>query len=152
MGVRIVGAALAAGLLAGCADDSGGGADDPPASPDASVSTPAPVRATSRLTVTLDLDGKAGATRTWTLECDPPGGDHPDSAGACAQLTAAEAPFAPLPKDVMCTEIYGGPATATINGVWRGTPVAAAYARQNGCHIARWDAVAEVVGAGTAAP
>ncbi|HZG93870.1 MAG TPA: SSI family serine proteinase inhibitor [Mycobacteriales bacterium] len=134
MTAAIAVAALAAGLLAGCADDSAAVRTDPtPAAPQ------------SRLTVTVDPDGKATATKTWTLQCEPPGGDHPDPAGACAQLAAAERPFAPLPKDVMCTEIYGGPATATISGVWRGAAVAASYARQNGCGISRWDAIAKVL-------
>jgi len=37
--------------------------------------------------------------------------------------------------------IYGGPQTATIVGVLDGTRIDAAFSRQNGCEIARWDAL-----------
>jgi hypothetical protein len=100
--------------------------------------------------VTLDADGKGTATKTWTVICDPPRGDHPDPTGACSQLAAAEQPFTPLPTDIMCTEIYGGPATAKITGMWDGQPVSATYSRHNGCEIARWDALSKVLpGAGS---
>ena len=39
----------------------------------------------------------------------------------------------------MCTEIYGGPQTATVTGTFRGEPVSAEFSRTNGCEIARWD-------------
>ena len=48
-------------------------------------------------------------------------------------------PFAPVPSDAMCTEIYGGPQTATVTGTLRGEPVNARFSRTDGCQIARWD-------------
>lgn len=104
----------------------------------------------SNLTVTLD-DG-AGQVWTWTLTCDPPGGNHPDPGAACAALAAARAPFAPVPKDMLCTQVYGGPETATITGTWRGAPVDASYSRIDGCEIARWQAIAAVLAASGASP
>lgn len=98
---------------------------------------------TGMLTITVQ-DGAGGAPRTWTLTCDPPGGDHPDPAGACAAIGAARRPFAPVPADMACTQVYGGPETATITGTWRGEPVDAAYRRTDGCEIARWTALAPV--------
>jgi hypothetical protein len=98
-----------------------------------------------QLVITVD-DGAGGAPRTWTLTCDPPGGDHPDPAAACAALAAARAPFAPVPPDMACTQIYGGPETARIEGTWRGEPVTADYRRTDGCEIARWRALAPVFG------
>lgn len=95
------------------------------------------------LTITV-RDGTGGAPRVWTLTCDPPGGDHPDPAGACAAIEAARRPFAPVPADLACTQIYGGPETATITGTWRDEPVDAAYRRTDGCEIARWNALAPV--------
>ena len=53
--------------------------------------------------------------------------------------------FAPLPTDVMCTEIYGGPQTARITGRWHGRPVSVSLSRTDGCRIAQWDAYSSVV-------
>lgn len=79
----------------------------------------------------------------WTLTCDPAGGTHPDAAPACDALAELDpGTFAPVPADQVCTEIYGGPETATVRGTWLGRPVDASFSRQNGCEIARWDAVA----------
>ncbi len=86
----------------------------------------------------------AGAGATWTLTCDPaagPAGDHPDPAAACAALPGAATALDPLPRDVACTEIYGGPQTATVTGTLAGSPVTAELSRTNGCEIARWDAL-----------
>lgn len=99
----------------------------------------------SSLTVTLAADAKGTGLQTWTLTCEAPGGDHPDAAAACRTLQAIEQPFAPLPRDAICTEIYGGSAVATIKGSWRGTPVDARYTRENGCHISRYDALGPVL-------
>lgn len=101
----------------------------------------------SRLTVTV-VDDVGATPRTWTLTCDPPGGDHPRAAAACAAVDAAPAPFAPTPADVACTQVYGGPQTATVTGTWRGAAVNASYKRTDGCEIARWNALAAVFGTG----
>lgn len=93
--------------------------------------------------------GPGGDLATWTLSCDPPGGTHPDPAAACAAIDAAIAPFAPVPPDMMCTQQYGGPETATITGTWRGHPVDASYTGTDGCEIARWGKLAVVFGAGS---
>lgn len=77
---------------------------------------------------------------TWTLTCDPVGGSHPDPAAACAALTAhAAAALPPVAKDTMCTQVYGGPETASITGTWQGQPVRSIFSRTNGCEIARWN-------------
>lgn len=85
-------------------------------------------------------------TTEWTLTCDPDGGDHPRPEDACRGLAAATPDaFAPVPADMMCTQQYGGPQTATIEGTWRGESVDATYDRTDGCEIARWDALATVL-------
>lgn len=81
----------------------------------------------------------------WTLTCDPAGGDHPAPEQACADLAEAEEPFAPIPDDVVCTEVYGGPQTATVRGTYRGEPVDLELARTNGCEIAQWDSLGAVL-------
>jgi hypothetical protein len=96
--------------------------------------------AATELTITLD-DG-AGGKRTVQLRCDPAGGDHTDPQTACDVLERAGKRALPaVPKDQICTQIYGGPQTARITGTWRGTPVDATLSRTNGCEIARWDAL-----------
>ena len=99
------------------------------------------------LTITVDATG-SGATQTWTLTCDPPGGTHVDPAWAWAALEAAGgvAAFDPVPRDAMCTEIYGGPATAQVTGTVDGQPVNADFSRTNGCEISRWDALGAMLG------
>lgn len=127
-------------VVVGCAgSDSGGVEGTGTTMPD----TESPTGGT-RLVVTMQ-DGAGGPPLTRTLTCDPPGGDHPDPQGACRALAAARAPFAPVPAGLLCTQIYGGPETATIEGTWRGEPVRAAYRRTDGCEIARWAAVAAVL-------
>jgi hypothetical protein len=99
------------------------------------------------LTVTLDETG-SGTTTTWHLTCGPDGGDHPDPAGACAALAAAggAAAFTPPRADVACTEQYGGPQTAHVEGTVAGARVNADFSRTNGCGISRWDPLAPLLG------
>jgi hypothetical protein len=96
------------------------------------------------LTVTV-VDGPRLPPRVRTLTCDPPGGTHPDPVAACRALERARHPFDPVPAGMLCTQVYGGPETATITGTWRGAPVDAAYRRTDGCEIARWQALAAVL-------
>jgi Subtilisin inhibitor-like len=106
--------------------------------------------AQTALTITVDL-GNGSAAQEWALTCDPPGGTHPQPEAACAALGAVDPTvFGPVGPGQACTQIYGGPETATIRGTWNGQPVDASFARNDGCEIARWDAVGEILGAGTA--
>ncbi len=130
--VRAAGLLAGGLLLAACGTAGSGGS---PGSPSAGL---------TRLTVTARESPTAPA-QTWTLTCDPAGGNHPDPVAACAALAAAADPFAPTPPDQACTMIDGGPQTATIVGTYRGVSVTASYSRSNGCEIARWDAVAPVL-------
>jgi hypothetical protein len=99
--------------------------------------------------LTISVAAARGATpRHWTLTCGPrgDGGTHPQPAVACVTLASARAPFAPVPRGVMCSMIYGGPQTASITGIWDGKPVAATYSRDNGCQTARWNKISKVLG------
>ncbi|WP_323132488.1 SSI family serine proteinase inhibitor, partial [Kineococcus indalonis] len=84
--------------------------------------TPTPAPAPGEQSLTVSVDDGSGGVRTWTLTCAPdgtPGGDHPDAAAACAALAAATVdPFAPVPRDRTCTQVYGGPQRATVSGTW----------------------------------
>lgn len=91
------------------------------------------------LTITVVADEGADP-KTYELECDPTGGDHPQPAEACKALDAAGAKvFEPVDKDQACTDIYGGPQTATVTGTYEGDDVDAEFNRTNGCEIDRWE-------------
>jgi hypothetical protein len=103
----------------------------PPAKPD-------------RLVVTVRHSGAATDGR-FSLDCHPARGVHPAPAAACDALArrdrAGGDPFAPVPDGVVCTMIYGGPATAHVAGLWHGRPVDARFDRTDGCEMSRWDAL-----------
>ena len=97
-------------------------------------------RAAGELEITFWPNGRGrGSTQTWTLRCDPAGGTHPNPEDACARLAAIENPFAPPPGDEICTEQYGGPEEALVEGTYRGRGVSYGLSRTNGCQIARYD-------------
>ena len=90
------------------------------------------------LTVTLDRDGPEGPQKPETAEvsCEAESEDT-----ACAAATRLEAgAFDPTPPDVACTELYGGPDVATIEGTIAEVEVNAELTRSNGCEIERFDA------------
>jgi hypothetical protein len=79
---------------------------------------------------------------TWTLRCGPTAGTLPRPERACARLLAGGAKlFAPLPKNDVCTEIYGGPQKALVVGSVKGKSVHATFTRANGCEIERWQRI-----------
>jgi hypothetical protein len=80
--------------------------------------------------------------RSWTLLCNPAGGSLQRPARACTRLVVGGVKlFAPLPKNAVCTEIYGGPQQARVVGTVKGKPVRATFSRTNGCEIARWQRI-----------
>jgi Subtilisin inhibitor-like len=83
--------------------------------------------------------GRDAEPREWKLYCERSGGTLPNPERACQQLFALTEPFAPTPDGTVCTEIYGGPAIAEVEGLFRGETVNATFSRTDGCEIARWD-------------
>jgi hypothetical protein len=97
------------------------------------------------LTVRLWPNGESGDSSTWTLRCEPAGGDHPDPDAACAALTAVDDPFGPLPPPKRCGEIPGGDEdVALIEGNYRGRKVRSRFSRETACVSPRWDRIAQV--------
>ena len=125
--------------LAGCAGSAGGGSD-------AGSSTSASASAAeNELTIVLDR-GDGTEPERYTLTCgETPDGDHPDAAAACAHLEGLDDPFAPLPTDMVCTEQYGGPETATITGRWNAADVDIELSRTDGCRISQWESLGPVL-------
>ncbi|MFD4228534.1 SSI family serine proteinase inhibitor [Streptomyces sp. NPDC058545] len=110
--------------------------------------------ARTRLTVTVSDSGDREADGVYELRCLPAGGTHPLAQQACdrlaelAQPTDREAgpdPFRPVPADAMCTQQFGGSATARVTGIWQGKHVDASFDRTNGCEIARWNTLRPVL-------
>ena len=99
--------------------------------------------ATTQLRVTYWADSAAPTNSvTWTLRCSPARGSLPRPARACVRLAAGGAKlFAPLPKNIVCTEIYGGPQRARVVGTVNGRRIRATFTRRNGCEIDRWQRI-----------
>ena len=115
--MRLLALAVAAVLLAACGED-----EERPAAPASGTS----------LQVVVHPEGPDGPKRERTVTDAPPG------------LTAGD--LAPTDPKTACTQIYGGPATATVSGTLRGEPVEAEFSRANGCEIARWDRARALLG------
>jgi hypothetical protein len=110
-------------LAAGC-----GGDDD-----DDSAGSP---RLQADLTVTVRPDGPDGPVERRRIRCERLGAGNRVCRGR-AGLRAEQ--LEPVPPNVACTQIYGGPATARVRGELRGTGVDATFDRTDGCQIERWD-------------
>jgi hypothetical protein len=103
------------------------------------------------LKVSFFPEGRSEGARTlWTLRCEPTGGTLPRRAAACQKLATMKNPFAPLPKDLQCTDIYGGPEQALITGSHNGRRVWVVLGQRNGCEIARWKKLAFLTAGGAA--
>jgi hypothetical protein len=90
-------------------------------------------------TLVVEIHRGGGPTETYTLTCGTTvTGNHPDGAAACAHLATLKNPFAPIPGDLMCTQIYGGPQTAHVTGRWKGKTVDLKLSRTDGCRVAQW--------------
>lgn len=96
------------------------------------------------LTITYFEDAREPATRVAaTLRCNPVGGTHPRRSLACRGLARVGLRgLRPLPRGVACTEIYGGPQAAVVQGVVDGQRVWVRLKRDNGCEISRWNRLA----------
>lgn len=98
--------------------------------------------ATTSLNITVWPNGQGEpGRRTYTLRCAPLGGTLANRAAACSRLARMARPFAPTPRNVACTDIYGGPQEALVTGRLRGYSVRAGFSRTNGCEISRWNRV-----------
>ncbi len=54
-------------------------------------------------------------------------------------------PFALIPRDAICIELYGGPEVALITGTIRGRALWTQLAKRNGCEIARFQRLSFLV-------
>jgi Subtilisin inhibitor-like len=95
------------------------------------------------LRITVWPGGRAeGGARSYTLRCDPASGSLPRAATACSKLGTLPRPLAPVSRDAVCTEQYGGPQQALVTGRLRADSVWATFSATNGCQIARAKTIA----------
>lgn len=106
--------------------------------------SPAAAALRTSLTIAYFEDAREPATRVVaTLRCNPVGGTHPRRALACRGLARVGwRGLQPVPRTVTCTEIYGGPQAAIVQGLVDGQRVWVRLKRDNGCEISRWNRLA----------
>ncbi|WP_333775563.1 subtilase-type protease inhibitor [Streptomyces sp. IBSBF 3136] len=101
---------------------------------------PASLYAPSALVLTMSYPGGSTdtAARAVTLSCMPgAGGTHPDPAGACADLRAADGRIDSLLSTApgqACTRLWS-PVTVTVDGVWQGTRTSWKHTFANSCEM-----------------
>lgn len=111
---------------------------------------------TAMLTISIKQTPESQAT-TYLLECtrDGVGGATtvPNAEAACQTVKRLGAAFFTAKPDPnqMCTQQYGGPQTATIEGTVDGQQVSASFSATDGCEIARWNALESILGPAGAA-
>lgn len=115
-------------VLAACGDDGPASSDDQQ----------------TRLVVDVRPRGdEAPARRRSVADCSP-GRAH---SAICRRLRALpHDALAPVAGDAVCTQIYGGPATAVVRGAMRGRPVDTRFSLRNGCEIDRWKRFSWLIG------
>ena len=88
-----------------------------------------------------------GETRL-EVEVRPQGDQGPVQRRVVTEVPEEISPedFQPVPRDVACAEIYGGPATARVTGTLEGEPIDATFNRRNACEMARWDRLEAILG------
>ena len=121
-------------LVTGCATSTAAGPAPAPASTTPSLPP-------NDLLVEMHRGGSS-PTESYRLTCGSTvSGNHPAGAAACAHLAGLANPFAPIPADQMCTQIYGGPQTAHVTGRWKGSAVDLRLSRVDGCRIEQWNSL-----------
>ena len=156
--LAVVVALAALSLLAACGgDDDEGSSTEPAATSAPAESTPASTQAgaaDTQLTIRVWAEGDETAAPDveWELTCDPAGGSHPDADAACAAIAANALIIGPAPDAFTCTQQYGGPAIATVEGTHAGSAIETRYSRENGCAIAHWDTAVPVLPAAETLP
>ncbi|MHA7263111.1 subtilase-type protease inhibitor [Arthrobacter sp. TMN-37] len=114
---------------------------------------PPPETGGTRLLISIQ-DSPEAAPVEYVLECvegkPGPGTSLPNAESACSVVDRLGTKFftARPDRNIVCTDIYGGPQTASITGTVNGETIRARFARTNGCEISRWDAVRDILGTG----
>lgn len=128
---------LAATALAACT-----GCARAQAVPDADAEVP-----TTELSITMrDVEGRGAELATFTLTCDPVGGDLPSAIPACENLSTVTDPFTPVATDANCLNVIEGPGLITVRGTLDGTPVHAEFTQIDSCENHRFQRFLSTLG------
>jgi hypothetical protein len=92
-----------------------------------------------QISVWPDGKGDGKLQRRYRLRCNPLAGNLPHGDRACYLLVVTPRPFAPVPPDAVCTQVYGGPEVAHVRGRVRGRSVDATFSRADSCQTDRWE-------------
>jgi hypothetical protein len=86
---------------------------------------------------TLTVSSPDGDLEVVELQCDPPGGSHPNAKSACMELHRAHGDFDALAdhqEPASCTMEYR-PVTAEAHGTWHGQPADWTHDFGNDCTL-----------------
>ena len=92
--------------------------------------------------LTLTYQPNPGSTTTFTVGClgRIVKGTHPNRVAICKKLIQSGTKiFAPVPAQIMCSQIYGGDQIGKVVGSVTGKKVTATFNRINGCQVSRWN-------------
>jgi hypothetical protein len=132
--VSAIGAKMVAGVFVLAAGLTGG---------HAGISNQAGVRqASSSSNLMISYHPSASSQVTFKVSClaRSISGTHPNKKAICAAIAKQGTRlFAPVPTGIACSQIYGGPETATITGTVKGRKINSAFSRTDGCQVARWN-------------
>lgn len=98
----------------------------------------APFEATE-LRVTHRPTGTADGERTLTVTCPEEPAATDKDCQELLDLARGDLFDAALPPGTVCTQLFGGPQTATVEGILAGRNVTTTFTRVDGCQIDRWD-------------
>jgi hypothetical protein len=97
-------------------------------------------RSTSNLTVFYNASPSSQVAFKVTCLAHSISGTHPNKKAICGAIAKQGTRlFAPVPRGTACSQIYGGPQTATITGTVNGRKINSTFSRTDGCQVARWN-------------
>jgi hypothetical protein len=100
----------------------------------------------SQIVLDIALTHAAAGERThWTLRCDPPGGNDPDAASACATLMRMKDPFTRVSfRHVNCPMIMVSDKQYVVTGTWYGSKVHRAIV-DGGCDLRLFGTMSKIL-------
>jgi hypothetical protein len=99
-------------------------------------------QASSNSSLTITYHPSSSSQVTFKVSClaGSISGTHPNKKAICAAIAKQGTRlFAPVPTGIVCSQIYGGPETATITGTVKGRKINSTFSRTDGCQVARWN-------------
>ena len=100
----------------------------------------------SKVFLRIEVVSSKGIQKQWSLACGPTGGNHPNKIKACKFLNSSKGKLALfVENEENCTQIYGGSASATIKGRYQDKKVELILDRSDGCGVAAWDRLIQIL-------